>query len=1071
MKKAVIFIVSACWLFAAGCSGGGAGDSGIQAVSFYKDIPGVTAREAAQAEALLASRDSFTYGHAVTTDTFTLPDGSNEGFLVAFCGLLSDLFGARFIPVQYDDFSELIRAFNAEEVDFIGDLTPTPERSLRYHMTFPISERLLSVYTLKDNINSIQNEADLNGLTLGFLDGTVTVNQVREAYDLSFTQVAISGSGDAVYKLESGEIDAFIGESVADPAFSQFDYIASKEFFPLIFSPVSMATANSELAPIITLVNKYLAAGGTEQVSHFFNEGRRAYDRYKFMRSLTAEEREYLNGKRERGETIKLASENDNYPVSFYNIEEREFQGIALDVLDEISSLIGVEFEIVTDAETDWAEIMEKLSSGEISVVSQLMYTEARKDSYIWSSVPYASSYYGFISRQEYPQLSSLQIVSAKVGNVSRTAYADVYNEWFPGNANTINYASHDEGLDALERGEIDLMMGSRYMLLMQLNYREKSGFKMNTRFSRQMDSLFGFNKSEGILRDIIDKAQQYVRTSVIAGEWENRTFDYNHIMASRMAQIYSVALGIALVLAFVMVLLLVKNTRLQHKFGQQNAMLTAVYSAIPDIIFSLDNNLIYQSCNPSFERFSGFPEGYLKGRHINDVYGEGSDMANKLIAMDEEILKTQTTKTIEEEVTYFSGEKRIMETVMTPLFQSGELIGMMGIGRDITERKNAEERAQAGARAKSTFLASMSHEIRTPLNAIIGMAGIAKKSIADTKKAAASIDQILSSSHHLLGVLNDVLDMSKIESGKMELFQKPFSTASAYKEIWAIINQRCHEKEIVFSSNIDELPDYILIGDKLRINQVLVNLLGNAVKFTGKSGSVELRVRIIENKDDSVIIRFCVKDSGIGMTAEQLSRLFKPFEQSDGSIAAKFGGTGLGLSISQNLVKMMGGVIKVESVLGSGSRFHFELNLPKGKLEPERPAMEPEDLDLKGKRLLLVEDIEVNRLIILETLAPTGIMIDEAENGLEAVNIFEGSAEGTYDIILMDVQMPVMDGYSATRKLRKLLRKDALTVPIVAMTANAFKEDYDEAINAGMNGHLPKPVNMADLMDVLARI
>jgi CheY-like chemotaxis protein len=206
-------------------------------------------------------------------------------------------------------------------------------------------------------------------------------------------------------------------------------------------------------------------------------------------------------------------------------------------------------------------------------------------------------------------------------------------------------------------------------------------------------------------------------------------------------------------------------------------------------------------------------------------------------------------------------------------------------------------------------------------------------------------------------------------------------------------------------------------------------------------------------------------------MTAEQISRLFTPFEQSDKSISSRFGGTGLGLSISQSLVKTMGGIIEVESVPGEGSRFHFEIMLKKGKLEHSESPVGFDELDLTGRHILLVEDIEVNRFIIVENLSSTGVAIDEAKNGREAVNIFLESPEGFYDLILMDVQMPVLDGYSATRELRRLPRNDAASVPIVAMTANAFKEDYDEAMRSGMNGHLPKPVNMADLMEVLSKL
>jgi signal transduction histidine kinase/CheY-like chemotaxis protein len=378
---------------------------------------------------------------------------------------------------------------------------------------------------------------------------------------------------------------------------------------------------------------------------------------------------------------------------------------------------------------------------------------------------------------------------------------------------------------------------------------------------------------------------------------------------------------------------------------------------------------------------------------------------------------------------------------------------------------------AKEASEAKGSFLARMSHEIRTPLNAIIGMTEIARNSTSIEKKDY-SLTEIASASDHLLGILNDVLDMSKIENGKFTLVNEPFVLDTAMQEVAHIILQRCREKHIFFEPDFSLLSDITVMGDKLRLKQVLINLLGNAVKFTRENGMVRFVAEIAGWDEKQIDVHFLVSDNGIGMQQEQIEKLFHPFEQTDSSIAARFGGTGLGLSISQNLVQLMGGLITVESEFDKGSTFEFTLKMDVAEqlAETSAPKDIPEQQDFTGKRILLAEDIDINLFIVKELLADTHIKFEEAVDGVQCLEKFSASPEHYYDLIFMDILMPNMNGHEAARRIRALNREDAKTIPIIAMTANAYREDIDLALRAGMNAHLAKPINVKEVKKALSR-
>ncbi|MEG2512787.1 MAG: transporter substrate-binding domain-containing protein [Acetivibrio sp.] len=368
---------------------------------------------------------------------------------------------------------------------------------------------------------------------------------------------------------------------------------------------------------------------------------------------------------------------------------------------------------------------------------------------------------------------------------------------------------------------------------------------------------------------------------------------------------------------------------------------------------------------------------------------------------------------------------------------------------------------------SKKEFLSSMSHEMRTPLNVIMGLNQLIMEDPSDWEKTKEYGCKIETASKHLLSIINDVLDMSKISEGKMRLNNQIFNLQETISMVSMIQKVIAEENEITMETKI-ELPHPYVIGDELRIKQVLINLIANAIKYNKSKGHVDIEICEIETEEENSIIRFLVKDTGYGILEEDKKEIFQPFERLENG-KTNIQGTGLGLSISQKIVNMMGSEIQLESVVGKGSSFWFDLHLRFTQVE-ETSKSEAEGLEnlLEGKNVLVVEDNEMNRIIVKRMLEKQGVHVELAENGKIACDKFNGSKPGYFSSIVMDIQMPEMNGYEATRCIRKMKREDAKSVKIVALSANAFQEDIEKSIQEGMNAHCAKPIQKEELLGYL---
>ena len=502
---------------------------------------------------------------------------------------------------------------------------------------------------------------------------------------------------------------------------------------------------------------------------------------------------------------------------------------------------------------------------------------------------------------------------------------------------------------------------------------------------------------------------------------------------------------------------------------------------------YIIDNDLLESAVNLSTPPIPWEAKAYetLRQGTVNvelEVYQEGweglvsgfapfFDYEGNIIAVvgvdisDENIVQTRTTLTL---------LIPLLIVILVIVVVSG-LLNLHIHNKVDKERIHALEEAVKANHGKSEFLSNMSHEMRTPLNAIIGMAtvGISAESMEEKDY---SFDKISGASNHLRGVINDILDMSKIEANRLELYEESFNFMKMLEKAIDVNKFKMDEMKQEMIVDVDEkIPSY-LVGDDQRLTQVVTNLISNAVKFTPEGGQIVLAAWLVEGDNSDIGVQISVSDNGIGISEEQMERLFHSFAQADASTSRKYGGTGLGLAISKRIVEMMGGQIWVESEKGKGSKFTFTAYLKqdvtgdsrgaKEELEEKLGKSEGKD-DFSGHTILLAEDVEINREVVKLLLEPTHINIVCAENGKEAAELFEENPD-LYEVIFMDIQMPEMDGFDATKRIRSLGTRQAVEVPIIAMTANVFKEDVANCLNAGMNGHIGKPIDMGEIIKYL---
>jgi len=945
-----------------GCSAGNRKsieNSYINPIYSINDIPGVTAQEIADIKALKSARESFSFCVTLTTETFLLQDDTYRGFTALLAGCLSDMFGIPFI-VDVHDHEELTDRVDAKEIDFTNELTLISEREQKY-LTTPIADRELVVF-IRKGASSIHVTADLNGLNIGFLKDSATEQSVRNVYPyMSFRAVTANNLNQAAQMLTSGSIDAFVADETTDYFFKNFDNITGIRILPLVFTPISIAAIKPELEPFISVINKYLKAGGIDRVHSLYTQGKMDYAKYLFEQSLTLEEKAYVAGLRTSKAMVPVTMEADNYPLCFYNTRYGEFQGVAVDLLKEITNLTGIEFRAATEPDISMADIVDMVKNREAAFDAEMIRTNARENEFLWPDKPYASSHFVLLSKLDYPDVKTYQISRTVVGLVTGTAAAEMYRLFVPYGNGFKEYRTRNDALLALERGEIDLFMTNDNMLLYQIHYREKAGYKINISFNNVIEnSYFGFNINEGMLCSVVNKAQGLINVEKIYQGWSNRVYDYSRKLAKDRLISLIVFSASLLILLLILILQLVKNNK----------------------------------------------------------------MTNEILI--------------------------------------------------------AKNQAEQSNRSKSIFLSHMSHEIRTPMNAILGIAEIQLQNGSLPSGTSDAFEKIYESGDLLLNIINDILDLSKIESGKLEIVPIKYDIPSLINDAIQINRMRFESMPIEFTMHIESDMPHELIGDVLRIKQVLNNILSNAFKYTNK-GKIDFYAYVEPSGDpESVILVFCVSDTGQGMKEEQIRKLFDEYTRFNLELNRTTIGAGLGMAITKRLLNLMNGDISVQSVFGRGSE--FTVRIPQRKAGPEICG---EDVISKLKNfsfhnttimkkvqflrefmpygsVLVVDDVESNLYVAKGMLSPYGLKIETASSGFEAIDRIKGGQ--TYDIIFMDHMMPKMDGIETV----SIIRGMGYTQPIIALTANALIGRANMFLQNGFDAFLSKPIDSRELNLIL---
>ncbi|MDR2387206.1 MAG: transporter substrate-binding domain-containing protein, partial [Deltaproteobacteria bacterium] len=1060
-------------------------------------------------EELKANKKLLVYGVPFSTEAFLGHDGQIHGFSALFCDYLSKLFGIEVEP-RLMNWEELIKGMVEDTVDLVGELSITPDRQKFLFMTPPIAERSIKYMRLAGSEPLFElAKKSSTPLRYGFMFDSSTVGLLKENAPEVFLVTEVQSEDEAYKLMKEGTLDAYVTESTAEAAFDKYPDVETYDYIPILYSDVSLSSKNKDLVPIINVFSKALEAGIQERLVELYNQGFAEYRHHKFLLKLTPEELNYLNEKVAANEAIVYAAEHDNYPLSFYNDIEEQFQGVSIDVLQDISKLTGLKFKLWNDKPVGWIKVMDSMERGEFEMVTELIMIDDRQNRFIWSTVGYSSDKYALISTTETPDKEINEVLYSKVGIVEGTGWADAFFKWFRNHSNTVVYPTSKDAFAALAKGEIELFMGTRNLNLSMTSFMEQPGFKVNLTFNYTFDSLFGFNKNETLLCSIISKAIPLTDANEITERWLQKTFDYRGKLARSRVPVlfgFSIMLVLSLALSFMLIKkyigdkdrlarivrertaeLMVQTdeatrasrakgeflARMSHEIRTpMNAIIGMAELALrenpPDETAEMISSI--QSAGGSLLSiindildFSKIESGKME--LTNSDYHLGSLIHDVVSVISARIMDTRLELLVELDAnmpsTLYGDEVRFRQ-ILFNLLSNGVKYTKEGfvtlrlealpLGRgslkalSLPSTADSDEPIKASARLREHFKTFGNKPTEITLKASITDTGIGIKP-EDMDKLFTSFSQV--DSERNKGIEGTGLGLA-ISKNLAKLMGGDIFVQSEY------------QKGSVFTATVKQImgAPYLPFA---------------TLKKPQKSKALLIESDHLEAKAFAYAMNSLGAEHGHIQFLSQLKSalensdydfLFAPFEASDevleilkeinSPVKAIFTldlGTTIGKKKSLRLIHKPLYCMPIANILNDAD-----------KIKGVKDRHDRVSFIAPKATALVVDDIKINLKVAIGLLKPFKIRVDTTESGEEAIELVKNKS---YDVIYMDHMMPGMDGLEATARIRQLPQgKD---IPIIALTANAITGVKEMFIAHGMNDFISKPIEYGKLEASLA--